>query len=560
MTPFTIICPGGQVANHLRSHIRQGRWNKTLTLGGTITANSNATIASTIAGTTGLIKNGTGTLTFNTGNNTYSGGIVINAGMVAMGANNGAATNVFGKGTITFGGSSSLQPTYNSGGTVLTNAVQVNSGVTMTISHPSSYYYVKSSGPLSGDGTYALSGASAQTSFDTWSSPSNTFTGALYDPAGINICGGFIVNSLPDSTNKISLGDISGYAGAFQLGSGTATPLVFNQRQIEMLGTVVGAQIVNNNTTASITINTPLLVTGVGAKTLTLSAVAGPTNVWGGNIANGNLGGTNSGTISVTKSGTGIWVLSGTNTYSGATTVSAGTLLVNNTAGTGTGTNAVTVSSGATLGGTGTLGGAATFKAGAKALFTVTPTGTGDNNSTLLTITGVMTFTNTSVHLTLPANLGAGTYTLAASSATAVTNGLFSIVVDSGSFATGLTATNIALDATGQKLVLNLTGATGHAVQLISTGGLSLKMAAGSTSSGKYSSKSAGQNMSGTALTLTATHGTPGGKWTLLHSTNLAIPLSQWETNCTGIYDNNGNLSTDILNTTTNQIGFFILK
>ncbi len=58
-----------------------------------------------------------------------------------------------------------------------------------------------------------------------------------------------------------------------------------------------------------------------------------------------------SGTGTLTKSGAGNLILTGTNTYSGATTVSAGRLSVN-----GSITSAVTVQNGATLGGTGTVG------------------------------------------------------------------------------------------------------------------------------------------------------------------------------------------------------------
>lgn len=59
--------------------------------------------------------------------------------------------------------------------------------------------------------------------------------------------------------------------------------------------------------------------------------------------------------LSITKFGTGIATFTGANTYKGFTTVSAGTLLINNTTGSGTGTSSVVVSSGATLGGTGAI-------------------------------------------------------------------------------------------------------------------------------------------------------------------------------------------------------------
>jgi len=62
------------------------------------------------------------------------------------------------------------------------------------------------------------------------------------------------------------------------------------------------------------------------------------------------------GTSPILKIGSGTSILTGANTYTSNTTVSAGTLLINNTSGSGTGSGNVTVLSGATLGGTGFLG------------------------------------------------------------------------------------------------------------------------------------------------------------------------------------------------------------
>jgi autotransporter-associated beta strand protein len=66
-------------------------------------------------------------------------------------------------------------------------------------------------------------------------------------------------------------------------------------------------------------------------------------------IANGGL----------TKTGGGTLRLNGVNTYAAGTTLSAGTLVINNSGGSGTGTGAVTVNGG-TLAGSGTISGAVT--------------------------------------------------------------------------------------------------------------------------------------------------------------------------------------------------------
>ncbi|HEV2695231.1 MAG TPA: LamG-like jellyroll fold domain-containing protein [Verrucomicrobiae bacterium] len=69
-----------------------------------------------------------------------------------------------------------------------------------------------------------------------------------------------------------------------------------------------------------------------------------------------------------------------------------------------------------------------------------------------------------------------------------------------------------------------------------------------------------GISLSGTSLSLSITNGAPGGPWALLQSTNIALPLSQWQTNRTGSFDFSGNLFTNIVNTATNSQEFYILK
>jgi fibronectin-binding autotransporter adhesin len=62
------------------------------------------------------------------------------------------------------------------------------------------------------------------------------------------------------------------------------------------------------------------------------------------------------GSLSLVKDGAATLTLTGANTYTGTTTINAGTLLVDNATGRGTGVGTVTVAAGAALGGTGTVG------------------------------------------------------------------------------------------------------------------------------------------------------------------------------------------------------------
>jgi autotransporter-associated beta strand protein len=80
--------------------------------------------------------------------------------------------------------------------------------------------------------------------------------------------------------------------------------------------------------------------------------------------------------LNVVKRGTGVWTLGAVNTYSGTTTVSGGTLLINGQIGT----NSVTIQSGGTLGGNGgTIGGAVSVASGG----TIAPGGTGNGSLTI---------------------------------------------------------------------------------------------------------------------------------------------------------------------------------
>jgi len=84
-------------------------------------------------------------------------------------------------------------------------------------------------------------------------------------------------------------------------------------------------------------------VLNAGAKTLTLQGSTAGTGEWSGALTN------SLGTLGIIKAGSGQWILSAENSYSGATAVNEGTLEISALNGAAKSTSAITVASGATL-------------------------------------------------------------------------------------------------------------------------------------------------------------------------------------------------------------------
>jgi fibronectin-binding autotransporter adhesin len=296
-----------------------------VTLNATPTVNVNAntlTVGGAIGGGYGLTKSGAGTLAL-TGASTFGGTLSVLQGTLSIGTINDSSSNgVLGNsanavalgntggvtGTLQYTGgtaSSTKSFTLATGGT---GAFQIDGAdTTLTLSG-----VVSGSGNLtkSGPGTLILAGA-------------NTFTGTVTTTGG-----------------TLALGS----AGALQTGIYTTSTggLDVTGFPALTLGGLGGS------------VNLATAISGYGSVTgLTLNPQGTGSVTYSGVIANG------SGATTLTKTGTGTQILSGANTYTGATSVTGGLLLINSP-GVLDAASAVSVSAGA-IGGTGTINGAVTL-------------------------------------------------------------------------------------------------------------------------------------------------------------------------------------------------------
>lgn len=268
--------------------------------GAAAVTNATVDLAGTTAGTT-IDSSGTGALTF-TGNFTASGA-----------------------------GSKTLTLTGTTAGNSISGVIANNSSSN------------KTAVMKSGTGTWALSGA-------------NTYTGAT------TIAGGTLsIDSLANAGVASPLGAPTGGYATIKIGSATTAgtlvytgPTASTNRVVDLGGTTGGATLTGSGTGA-LTFTSAFTASGGGAKTLTLDGTAT------GNTIQGAIVNSSSNKTSLAKSGSGSWILSGTNTYTGTTRVDAGTLRVDGSLAAG---SAVSVNSGGTLGGSGTINGTLAINSG----------------------------------------------------------------------------------------------------------------------------------------------------------------------------------------------------
>ncbi len=326
---------------------------------GAASFNQSIAVSSVIAnngtGAVSVVKQGIATLVL-TGANTYSGGTFINQGNLA--ANNALALGVGGV-TVAPGATLVLNST---GGMTFANdlflsgyAISMNGNTTTgtvtllgdTVIQSGSTLGGTTSGKITGDYNVAFTNG-----MHTLTNTGNDNTGNT----GINALTSAALNTLIGSNTGIKLGAnevIANGAGKGNLiiaASASVTGTLDMNGKTETINGLVSAGTAVGIAPLAIVTNT----NAGTASTLTLGD-NDQTATYAGTIVDG------AGTVAITKIGAGTQTFSGANTYTGKTTVAAGTLLLSSSTVNSTiaGSTVIDVQSGATLNvaGISTLGG-----------------------------------------------------------------------------------------------------------------------------------------------------------------------------------------------------------
>jgi autotransporter-associated beta strand protein len=334
---------------------------------------NNLTYAGVVSGIGTLTKSGAGVLTL-TGNQTYTGGTTISAGTLSLGSggttgsvlgnilNNAAlifnrsnnltfAGVISGTGTLEKLGAGVLSLTgtniytgtttvtagilsLGSGGTTGSVAGNITNNATLRFNRSDSLSY---GGVISGTGALQKQGAGTLTL-----SGNNSYSGATTISAGTLVLtgsksGAGLTTVSPGTNLQIGAGGVSGSIAGDVANSGTVT---FNRSDaLTYSGVLSGTGAVQKQGLGTLTLtgtNTYTGLTTISLGTLEIGA-GGTTGSIAGNVLNNaalvfnrlddlTYAGVVSGTGTLTKSGAGVLTLTGNQTYTGGTTISAGTL------------------------------------------------------------------------------------------------------------------------------------------------------------------------------------------------------------------------------------------
>jgi len=305
-----------------------------------------------ISGSTGVTMTGTAQVTV-TGTNSYTGNTTLIGGIYALGADSSTSSSTVESPGLTGGTCASLGGTTSavlaSGGAELRFGGRGGTTVeTYIIPNPitlngATIVSVDGLQELIGGLTIGSVGASLVTAYSTmnlwvhstWSGSGNVIIDD-WQANGSDTAGGLVLvdtaSNPYDGVITIN-GPSTGYLGGIlEIGNSTA---------------LVNASIINNNTSVAgllFTVTTPQIGALSGAGNVSLPSGGGLTA--GGDGASTTYSGVLSGPGGFTKAGAGTMILSGSNTYTGPTTVTGGVLEIT---GAITSSTSVSVSSGAVL-------------------------------------------------------------------------------------------------------------------------------------------------------------------------------------------------------------------
>jgi autotransporter-associated beta strand protein len=343
----------------------------------TVIETGNQTFAGPLSGFGTFIKQGAGTINLTNNSSTLSGPIDIRTGTIAVSSigNAGFSSALGTNATIVIGNSQSestgtlrwegvgnettnknISTGNNHTPNLGPNLFAVNSGAVLTITGN-----ISSTSPnlktltMNGSGgsivvsgtisngvnaTHTMRALITGTGNAThgFTGSNNSFTGGVsIQSAAANDSVGLRVTTIGNSGSNSSLGtngtiflggNLSGSTSALvYAGTGETTDKILN-----LQGTI-GNVALEQAGTGNLKFTSNMTVTGAGAKQLILQGSTAGTGEIAGLIVDSASGAT-----SLVKNGTGTWILSGANTYTGNTTLNAGTLRLDHTGAASSGT------------------------------------------------------------------------------------------------------------------------------------------------------------------------------------------------------------------------------